>query len=88
MKTHEAKKFLEDNSEAMKLLGEKVKLMNSIKEATVKDLEARQIATKIIEEWILELFQAKMSDIIELTESEDDNLYLRLDKQEESGRTS
>jgi hypothetical protein len=81
MRRETAKKFLEDNREALTLLGEKLKEISNVmncKDET--ELRANKKAYQIIENWLTDLFNLTNYDIMEVRE--DDYLYKRLEHPE------
>jgi 3'-phosphoadenosine 5'-phosphosulfate sulfotransferase len=86
MKKDTAIKFLEDNNDALVLLGEKIKRAKM--EATKENIDTVIATEKLIGEWLQEIFNITTEQVAGLAENDDDNLYLRLKPQEETGRAS
>jgi len=88
MTREEAKKFIAQNQDAFKMLGDKVKLINTVKVAmTGKDkymieMYGRMKAIQIIEEWVRELWGIAYIEDLPETETEDD-IYHIINKKEE-----
>ncbi len=88
MTREEAKKFIAQNQDAFTMLGDKVKLINTVKVAmTGKDkymieMYGRMKAIQIIEEWVRELWGIAYIEDLPETESEDD-IYHIINKKEE-----
>lgn len=77
-----AKKFLEDNKEALVFLSEKVRQLEKGRNTKYCRFsqDARWLAAELIEEFITECFGIAYTAEMELP-FESDNLYLRLDEQ-------
>jgi hypothetical protein len=81
MRKDTAKKFLEDNKEALLLLGDKLRQASDIRTiSSEEEFRANKKAVEIIESWIGDLFSLTNYDIME--EREEDNLYKRLEQPE------
>lgn len=76
----EARNFLDENQEALKILAKKMVELQSIqtidKEKSAEDLKAeligRDMALTIISEWLNELFEIKNGEIMNLASEQDD----------------
>lgn len=76
MKSETAKKFIEDNNDALALLGEKIKRAKMT--ATVANIEVVNKCEELISEWLQEIFNISTEQAVDLSDKDDDNLYLRL----------
>lgn len=76
MKEQQIKDFLDREREAFKVLNQKIKEIDTVRGVTtVKDFQGRQIAIRIINEWITELWNISYP---ELPEIEDDDGIFRV----------
>lgn len=72
-----AKKFLEDNYEALKLLSERLRRIDTVKGCKDEaELKGRQRAIEIVSGWMLEIFGISQEQLD--IPSDEDNLYIHL----------
>lgn len=81
MRKQTAKKFLEDNREALENLGDKLIELNKVTNCKDElDLRARKLAIETVNNWLGDLFSITKDDIMRVDEEE--NIYKRLNTQE------
>lgn len=79
MKQREAIEFIEDNKDALTLLADKMRQIDTVRDCSDEiELRGRQRAIDIISSWMIEIFGIKDGDLI--SKKEEDNLYIRLAK--------
>jgi len=82
-----AKKFLDDNRDALTALANILRKERDIMLANSENIKSKQEAVKMVEKWISDLFGIAYS-ISDFPPDEEENLYRRLDKErlEDKGR--
>lgn len=74
MKERKYKEFVEDNKEALQLLSQKMKLVDTVVGVeTLQEVKGRKYAIKIIGEWLTELWGITTEDLPE--PEEEDELF-------------
>lgn len=77
MKKHQAKEFIENNTEALRLLSRKMKELDTVRNCPNEiELRGRQRAIEIIESWLTDVWG--YSQEIPLPSFEEEDLYTRL----------
>lgn len=77
MQQHTAKKFLQDNADALVKLSERIEHFKKINPESKYSEKERFMATQLVEEWISECFNVAYDNVDFPKPSEETNIYRR-----------